>query len=113
MIKNGHLLCAQYTNASNSTELTKIDKTIIAAYTFYENAVNVHDTAYTDAATFKLAMSGVMLVYELATPEITDISHLLPEDNLIGVEGCGSITAENEFGYDVPMAITYQVEETV
>jgi len=30
--------------------------------------VAVYDTAYTDAATFKAAMSGVMLVYELATP---------------------------------------------
>lgn len=30
--------------------------------------VQVYDSAYTDAATFKAAMSGVMLVYELATP---------------------------------------------
>jgi len=30
--------------------------------------IYIHDDAYTDAATFKTAMSGVMLVYELATP---------------------------------------------
>lgn len=30
--------------------------------------VYVHDSAYTDAATFKSAMSGVMLVYEASTP---------------------------------------------
>lgn len=30
--------------------------------------IYIKDTAYTDAATFKEAMSGVMLVYELATP---------------------------------------------
>jgi hypothetical protein len=34
----------------------------------------VHDSAYTDAATFKAAMSGVMLYYELATPVETPIS---------------------------------------
>ena len=32
------------------------------------NQVWVRDTAYTDASTFKTAMSGVYLVYELATP---------------------------------------------
>lgn len=32
------------------------------------NGVNIIDSAYTDADTFKAAMSGVMLVYELATP---------------------------------------------
>jgi hypothetical protein len=43
--------------------------------------------------------------------EITDISHLLPEDNLLGVEGGGTITMQNEYGYDVPAKITYQIEE--
>lgn len=32
------------------------------------SSLMIQDTAYTDAATFKSAMSGVMLVYELATP---------------------------------------------
>ena len=32
-------------------------------------AIRVNDDAYTDAATFKSAMSGVELVYELATPQ--------------------------------------------
>ena len=56
-------------------------------------------------------MSGVILYYALATPEITDISDILPEDNLLGVEGGGSITMQNEYGYDVPATVTYQVEE--
>lgn len=34
----------------------------------YATRLLVRDTAYTDAATFKTAMSGVYLVYELATP---------------------------------------------
>lgn len=32
------------------------------------NCINIKDTSYTDAATFKSAMDGVMLNYQLATP---------------------------------------------
>ena len=42
------------------------DKTMASDET--ENKIAIKDTAYTDAATFKTAMSGVMLYYELATP---------------------------------------------
>lgn len=45
------------------------------------------------------------------TETVTDISDLLPYDNLIGVEGGGSITMQNEYGYDVPAKVTYQIEE--
>ena len=37
-------------------------------YTGNASSVSILDPAYTDAAAFKAAMSGVMLVYELATP---------------------------------------------
>lgn len=70
----------------------------------------IKDTEYTDAAAFKAAMSGVMLVYELAEPIITDISNLITADNLIGVEGGGTLTFENEYGYAVPSEVEYQVE---
>ena len=67
-------------------------------------------TQYTDATSFKAAMSGVMLVYELATPEVVDISDILPTDNYIEVESGGTVTMVNEYGYDVPSAITYQIK---
>lgn len=70
--------------------------------------VFVRNNAYTDAASFKAAMSGVMLVYELATPEVTDISELLPDDNFIRVEEGGTIYAENSYRYGAPTHITYQ-----
>lgn len=47
------------------------------------------------------------LYYELVTPIITDISDLLPADNLIGVEAGGTVTMVNEYGYDVPNTITF------
>lgn len=38
------------------------------------NNIRARDTAYADAATFKTAMSGVQLVYELATPIEIDLT---------------------------------------
>jgi hypothetical protein len=65
---------------------------------------------YTDATAFKSAMSGVMLYYELAEPIITDISDLLTEDALIGVEGGGTTTMANEHGFAVPSEVTFTVD---
>lgn len=50
---------------SVSRNITWIDDDI--AY-WGQNEISIIDNDYTDAATFKAAMSGVMLVYELATP---------------------------------------------
>ena len=56
--------------------------------------ITIRNTAYTDATAFKQAMQGVMLYYELATPIITDISPLIPDDFLqnLTVEAGGSVT---------------------
>ena len=56
----------------------------------------------------KGAMSGVMLYYELAEPIVTDISDLITADNLIGVEGGGALTFENEYGYAVPSEVVFK-----
>ena len=70
--------------------------------------VIVFDTAYTDAATFKQAMQGVILYYELANPIITDISSLIPDDFLrnVEVEAGGSVTFKNSNGgsYRIPVS---------
>ena len=59
--------CSKY-EASNDiwSSLTLRDKLISNNYA--GNTVYAYDSAYTDAATFKTAMSGVYLYYELATP---------------------------------------------
>jgi hypothetical protein len=70
-------------------------------------SIAIKDTAYTDVASFKAAMSGVMLLYELAGPEVTDISDILTADNFVEVQAYGSMTPVNEFGYAVPTTINY------
>lgn len=63
-----NIICPKYTTvARNPTAF--VDKTICAdgdANTVLQ--IQIKDSAYTDATAFKQAMSGVMLVYELATP---------------------------------------------
>lgn len=46
--------------------------------------------------------------YELAEPIVTDISHLITDDNLIPVEGGGVIIAQNENEEAAPSTIIYQ-----
>ena len=76
-------------------------------YVLENTTVRVRDTAYTDATTFKQAMQGVILYYELATPIVTDISDLIPDDFLrnLTVEAGGSITFKNSNGdnYKIPV----------
>jgi hypothetical protein len=73
----------------------------------YLSTVYVYTTEYTNATAFKNAMSGVMLYYELATPEVTDISDILSVDNYIEVEGGGVLTFKNEYEYDVPSEVVF------
>lgn len=56
-------ICPKYTSSTAPTFGNSADKMICTATQVY-----VRDDSYTDAATFKAAMSGVYLVYELATP---------------------------------------------
>ena len=59
-----NVICAVYTTASRES---LADKQLSMHYSG-QNYINVMDSGYSDASTFKTAMSGVYLVYELATP---------------------------------------------
>jgi len=96
-----NFLCPKY-------QYVKIGVTDSASglYVLENTTVRVRDTAYTDAATFKQAMQGVIMYYELATPIVTDISTLIPDDFLrnIEVEAGGSITFKNSNdSYRIPV----------
>ncbi len=64
--RNSALLCPKYIRTTASTNAE--DKTIYHGAYYGRVRVAIKDTAYTDAATFKTAMSGVPLIYELDTP---------------------------------------------
>lgn len=97
-----NFLCIKY-------QYVKIGVTdsVSGLYVLENTTVRVRDTAYTDATTFKQAMQGVMLYYELATPIVTDISTMLADDFLrnLTVEAGGSVTFKNSNGdnYKIPV----------
>jgi hypothetical protein len=73
----------------------------------------VSSSTHTDSTSFKnwiaeqyASGKPVTLVYELFTTEIIDISDLLT-DNLIPVEGGGTLTFKNEYEYAVPHKFAY------
>ena len=57
-------ICSQYPYSSNISLTNMTDKGVLR----YGGEIFIKDTLYTDATTFKNAMKGVQLVYELATP---------------------------------------------
>lgn len=60
-----NILCSKYIAIKNTAFNDGTDKSISINSNGY---IGVYDSAYSNAATFKAAMSGVYLVYELATP---------------------------------------------
>ena len=65
-------ICSQYRASNVDGGWINQDKVCCIYST--RNAVFIKDTAYTDAATFKTAMNGVQLVYELATPTTVQLT---------------------------------------
>ena len=68
----GNIICAKYATSTYGKAFAGTEDKIVGI-----NSDGVYlcinDTAYTDAATFKSAMNGVMLAYEMATPIETDV----------------------------------------
>lgn len=72
-------------------------------------AFEINDSSYTTAAAFKSAMSGVYLVYELATPIEADINFSFLK-KITGYSN-GSVTAQNTYDMPVPSDVDYLIEE--
>ena len=103
----GNLVCSKYTTDSASNVYSHVADKAIAVHNKVER-VWVYDTSYTDAATFKAAMSGVMLYYELDTPISTAISP--PLQALPTYRGFNSFSALNSLTQNGPLSVTYYAE---
>lgn len=101
-----NILCSKYMTVARNQNVF-VDKTItLDGDSIAVSQIQIKDTAYTDATAFKQAMTGVILFYELATPVVTDISSLIPDDFLrnIEVEAGGNITFKNSNdNYHIPV----------
>lgn len=102
-------ICKLYATVTAASQIAQVtDKSISIGYTIASKAINITDTAYTDATAFKAAMGGVMLYYELAEPIITDITDLMADfpDNF-SVEAENTIIFENAARLSVPNTVKY------
>ena len=112
-----NVLCKKYTTrcayVADGNDFFRVDKSIGQHQGVAR--VTVLDTACTDATAFKQAMQGVILYYELATPIVTDISSLIPDDFLrnIEVEAKGSVTFKNSNGDDYRIPVPSEEEYIV
>lgn len=102
-------ISAPYKTSSWDTVNKKTEDKTLCIYGIEGAGVYAYDSAYDNPEAFKAALSGVMLYYELETPEIYEIPDLTT-DNFIKVEGNGQITMVNEHGYAVPSEITYMLK---
>ena len=79
-------LCEIYTSYKGSSAQMP-DKTIVVNNLTYggTKTVFIKDTSYTDATTFKTAMNGVYLIYELATPTTEQLApYTNPQISIVG-----------------------------
>ena len=97
-------ICSQFTAIPYAGNWA--DHTVTCYVTENEKRILFIDKSYTDATAFKQAMQGVIMYYELATPIVTDISDIIPDDFLrnLTVKAGGSVTFKNRNdSYRIPV----------
>lgn len=113
-------------NLKSASNITEIPKLIMAEYepvsfdAMYNNAslsgvisvstggsLSIRRSDWQTADDVKADLNGKIVIYELATPEVIDLTSILCP---FKVESGGTITLENEHNLDVPNTILYKKE---
>ena len=105
-------ICSFYQNWTNYYPFDNSDKSIYVG-SYIVDGIHIKDTSYTDAATFKAAMQGVILYYELATPEeyiIEDID--FPTEYPVDDYGTEEILADSAKSLAPTLDIRYGLNAT-
>lgn len=102
--------CSLYTTSTDAYYDSNRQDMVI---TVDGSGVLVRNSAYTDAATFKSAMSGVMLHYALATPTTTPIDPPLPMSYHTGAGGTERVMVTSGTQSAPPVFVTrYPLDPT-
>lgn len=99
----GKAKCAMY-EQNNVHPPQMLDKQIALRDYYWRNGAVIKDSDYTDSTSFKAAMSGVMLVYELIEPIVTPITEPLQLDYKVadfGTEKMLSTLPSSPFRADI------------
>jgi len=114
----GNLLCARYVYVGAKTDAEMASVADMTLALSAGNNIKVKDTSYSDATTFKTAMSGVYLVYELATPT-TESANAYQNPQRAFIDGTeefvdyGVQSATRDVSIPVGNNTTYQLNETL
>ena len=77
----------------------------------HQHYIAIRDDSYTNASDFTTAMDGVMLYYELQTPQEYDISNYITDDNYIATSQGGSLVIHQiDTTLPLPISIMYTVK---
>lgn len=79
----------------NSEQILNYDKAISTQPSYNPHGIMIRDTSYTDATTFKNAMQGVLLIYELGTPVEVELATPVYAKYLVDKDGTEEITPAN------------------
>ena len=104
-----NMICSAYPVIDTSL---RTNKTVSQAVN--NPSVDIVDNDYSDSATFKTAMSGVQLVYELATPvtyELTDLEVIKTLKGLNNIFANTGKINEVEYSADSQLCITNKLNE--
>lgn len=97
---NQRAICEQYENKTGVAVASMTDGSFImnsSKFSSTRKVIAIKDSRYTDPTAFKTAVSGVKLVYELATPQTyqltpTEVNTLLGENNVWADAGDVEVT---------------------
>lgn len=106
-----NMLCAKYKKgAINYGNFIRDNDDIVTvgSASAFSGTIVVKDTDYSDAATFKTAMSGVLLYYELATPEEYLLDEPLPSQ--YHVDDFGTERVVPSYSQSLTAPISYDVQ---
>lgn len=107
MKPNGPILADRYHNGTPSTGLPCAASTPWSFMCFPTNPPDTVAEWKALLAEWYAEGDPLTVYYELKEPIVTDISHLITDDNLIPVEGGGVIVAQNENEEAAPSTIIY------
>ena len=113
---SGNIVSARYLTIDLSTFLGSGTPNKVVSKTATNDNVCIRDIAYTDAATFKTAMSGVMLNYELATPLTFDLAEPLNDYyrvSSLGTEEATPLTDATGEPISLPFTGTIKYDKTL
>lgn len=108
MRSNSTVISNKFPNGNRYSELPWIASTPSTVVIVPTNPPDTVEGWQAQLAVWAAEGNPLTVYYELAEPIVTDVSAYFTEDNLIPVEGGGTITAVNAEGLAAPTTIIYQ-----